>query len=428
MSGPSPLYAGTAPGLDTLPPLQGSRRTAVAVIGAGFTGLSTALYLAEAGIDVTVLDRHAPGWGASGRNGGQVNPGLKPDPDQVAARFGGATGARLVEAAWAAPELVFDVIRRHAIACDAVQGGTLRAAVAERDMHGLRRLAAQCLARDMDVTLLDADAIAAQTGTRRYRGALLDRRGGQLNPLAYARGLARAARHTGARLHAASPATRLERSAAGWRIATPAGELQADRVVLATNGYTDRLWPTLARSIVPAYSAIIASAPLPSDLRQTILRDRQVLYELGHVTTYYRIDAAGRLLIGGRSRSRDLAGPRVLRFLARYAVSLWPALRGIPWEHGWNGQLAMTTDHYPHLHEPAAGLLACLGYNGRGVAMATLLGRELARRASGVASENLLLPPVPIRPIPLHAAWPIGVAWQIARGRVLDLVQRRFPI
>lgn len=428
MSGPSPLYAETAPAFDAAPPLQGRQQAAVAVVGAGFTGLSTALHLAEAGIDVVVLDRHAPGWGASGRNGGQVNPGLKPDPDQVEARFGKGVGARLVQAAWAAPELVFELVRRHGIACEAVQGGTLRAAVAERDMAGLRRLAMQCQARDMDVALLEADAIAADAGSRRYRGALLDRRGGQLNPLAYARGLAGAARAAGARLHAASPATSLARTAGGWRITTPDGLLDAGQVVLATNGYTDRLWPKLARSIVPVYSAIVASAPLPEALRQSILCSRQVLYELGHVTTYYRIDEAGRLLIGGRSRSRDLDGPRALGFLSRYATRLWPALRGIRWEHGWNGQLAMTTDHYPHLHEPAPGLLACLGYNGRGVAMATLLGRELARRVGGVATEELLLPPTPIRPIPLQAAWPIGVAWQVARGRVLDLAQRRFAI
>lgn len=425
MSGPSPLYDETAPPFAEGAALQGAQRTDIAIVGAGITGLSAALHLAQLGRDVTVLDARSIGWGASGRNGGQVNPGLKPDPDEVVRRFGAEAGERLVQAAWSAPELVFELVRRHAICCEAVQGGTLRAAVAERDVPGLTSLAGQCARRGMDVALLDADATAAVTGTGLYRVALLDRRGGQLNPLAYARGLAGAAHARGARLHPDSPAVRLSRDGGGWHIDTPGGRLAAGPVVLAGNGYTDGIWPRLARSIVPAYSAIIASGVLEPEQRSRILAGHQVLYELGQVTTYTRVDQAGRLLIGGRSRSRDLDGPEALGFLARHALRLWPFLEGTRWTHGWNGQLAMTGDHYPHLHEPAAGVIAGLGYNGRGVAMATLLGRELARRASGVPAQELLLPPVPITPIPLQPAWKLGVAWHIAQGRALDALHRR---
>lgn len=417
MSGPSPLYALDSAAVAT-PPLAGQLRVETAIIGAGFTGLSAALHLAEAGRAVAVLDTHAPGWGASGRNGGQVNPGLKPDPDMVAHRIGGIRGERLVEAAWNAPDLVFSLVEQHAIACDAVRGGTLRAACGPGDLAGLERLAAQCTSRGMDVCLLDASGIAARTGTTRYLGALLDRRGGQLNPLSYARGLAKAAQGLGAQVHGQTPAVRLERDGAGWRISTPGGAIMADNVVLATNGYTGNLWPKLRQSVVPVFSAVIASAPLPDGLRRTILSQREVLYELGEITTYYRTDAQGRLLIGGRSQLRDLAGPDSFRFLARHAEALWPGLVGLEWQHGWNGQLAMTTDHYPHWHEPAPGMFACLGYNGRGIAMATLMGRELSRRLQGTPSEALLLPPSPIRAIPLHRAWRVGVTARLIYGRL----------
>ncbi len=423
MTGTGCVYDDTAPRWRGGTRQSGRERTDVAVIGAGFTGLSAALHLAELGRAVTVLDRHAPGWGASGRNGGQVNPGLKPDQDAVARRIGGDRGAALVTAAWRAPDLVFDIIARHGIACDAVRGGTLRVASAAREVAGLRRLAAQCQAHGIDTaSLLDQDLTASRTGSERYAAALFDRRGGQLNPLAYARGLAVAATDAGATIHGDSPALQLTRTGSGWRITTPDGTLDAGQVLLATNGYTDPLWPGLARSIVPAYSAIIASAPLPDPIHATVLAGREVVYEVGRVTTYYRVDAGGRLLIGGRSRSRDLSGPEAFRFLQRHARRLWPQIARWRWTHGWNGQLAMTTDHLPHLHDPAPGLFACLGYNGRGVAMATLLGREMARLIDGAPKHELLLPSTPVRPIAAHRFWPLGVAWHVASGRLLDLL------
>ena len=418
MNGPSPLYAQTAGAPVAAPELTGDVHVETVIVGAGFTGLSAALHMAEAGHAVAVLDAHEPGWGASGRNGGQVNCGLKPDPDAIAQQVGGEAGERLVQAAWSAPDLVFSLIAGHAIDCEARRGGTLRAAADARDLPALARLASQCAARGMGTALLDAAETAARSCSARYRASLFDRRGGQVNPLAYARGLARAAQRLGARIHAHSPARRLQATGRGWEVATPAGTVRADRVVLATNGYTDGLWPALRRSVVPVYSAIIASSVLPEALLATILAQGEVLYELGALTTYYRIDAQGRLLIGGRSQLHDARGPACFAFLARHAVWLWPELRGIGWEYGWNGQLAMTTDHLPHWHEPAPGVIACLGYNGRGIAMATLLGRELARRAQGVAADAILLPATTIRPIPLHVGWRAAVSARLICGRV----------
>lgn len=151
---------------------------------------------------------------------------------------------------------------------------------------------------------------------------------------------------------------------------------------------------------------------------------RASLYEIGHITVYYRVDEGNRLLMGGRGPQRPIADPQPVQYLIDYAERLWPALRGTNWTHGWNGQLAMTRDHYPHLHEPAPGLLAGLGYNGRGVAMGTVMGMQLARRALGTPAEQLDLPVTPIHPIPFHRFWRLGVWATVTQGRLRDALGR----
>ncbi|HTR17750.1 MAG TPA: FAD-binding oxidoreductase [Acetobacteraceae bacterium] len=417
---PPSLYADTAPPAPPTPPLAGDVRADVAIIGGGFTGLSAALHLAEAGAKPVVLEANAPGWGASGRNGGQVNPGLKPPPDEVERDFGPELGGRMVAVSCGAPDFVFGLIRRLGIDCAARQGGTLRAAIHPRDERGLAGLAAQQQARGMPVELLDAARMARETGTSRYRAALLDPRGGQLHPLAYVRGLAAAALAAGAAVHGGTPALRARREGGDWLVETPGGRVRAARLILATNGYTGDLWPGLRRTVVPAYSAIVATEALSPALLDGLLRPGRVLYELGEITTYYRVDAEGRLLMGGRSQSHDAGGVESFRFLTRYATRLWPALRGVGWTHGWNGQVAITEDHYPHLHAPAPGVLACLGYNGRGVAMGSVMGRELARLSLGMDPAEAALPVTPIRPFRLHRFWRAGVATHLLYGRMRD--------
>lgn len=418
---PRTLYAETAaPGIDTAP-LDGDRTVSVAIVGGGYTGLSTALHLAERGVDVALVEAHEIGWGCSGRNGGQVNPGLKPDPDEVEHHFGPDLGARMVALSYAAPDRVFDLIRRHAISCEARQGGTLRASVDRRSAKGVVALAAQCCVRSMPVSHLDAKAIAEATGTQRYRSALLDRRGGSINPLGYARGLARAAAAAGAKLHAGTRALAIRPATNGWSIGTATGTLSAEHIVVGTNGYTDDLWPELRRTVIPVYSAITATEPLPAEVRAQIMPGRSVLYETGWDTVYYRIDDEGRLLMGGRGPQRDARGPQDYAHLVDYALRLWPALAKARWTHRWFGQVAITADHYPHLNEPAANAHLALGYNGRGIAMATTVGALLAQRILGAAEKDIDLP---IRrklvPFRFHDFWRVGVTTRIAYGRIRD--------
>jgi glycine/D-amino acid oxidase-like deaminating enzyme len=415
---PRSLYAETARERTATSLLEGDKRIQVAVIGGGFTGLSAALHLAQRGMQVAVLEAHEPGWGASGRNGGQVNPGLKYEPDQIEKDFGKTLGARMVAFSGNAPNKVFNLIRDHQIQCEANQGGTIRATFTRGSADMIRRATEGWQRRGMPVELLERERIAAVTGTNRYLLGALDRRGGSVNPLGYARGLAEIAIKAGATVHSQTPVKAIVRQGSAWMLTTPRGTVTADWVVLATNGYTDDVWPELRQSIVPVYSGIIATETLPEAIAQRILPHRSVLYEHESITVYYRLDVKNRLLMGGRSRLRPLEGTADFGELIRYTKRLWPFIGDVSWSHGWNGQLAITPDHYPHFHEPAQNVIACLGYNGRGIAMATAMGGEIARRVTGTPAAELDMPVTDIRPIPFHALWPVAATARIAYGRI----------
>ncbi|HVQ76375.1 MAG TPA: FAD-binding oxidoreductase [Candidatus Binatia bacterium] len=398
----SSAWAATAEPGPEASPLHGDRRADVAVVGGGYTGLSAALHLAERGADAVVLDGAAPGWGASGRNGGQVIPGLKDDPDTLERRFGPETGRRMWQIAGAAADFVFDLIGRHKIACHAQQCGWISGAPNAAGVDILSGRAEQWQRRGAPVELLDRVRIAELTGTAVYAGGLLDRRAGALQPLAYVRGLARAAGDAGAVVHGRSPVTRLESHAGTWRVTTPGGTVTANSVILATNGYTDDLWPGLARTVLPVQSYQVATQPLPLEVRQRVLPGGQVVSDLRRILFYFRLDPGGRLIMGGRGPLNDAGDPALFARLEGVAARFFPQVASHEWAYRWTGRVALTADHLPHLHEPRPGLLAGLGYNGRGVAMATVMGKLLADRALGVPLEELGWPVVPITPITLH--------------------------
>jgi glycine/D-amino acid oxidase-like deaminating enzyme len=367
-----------------------------------------------------VLEAHEIGWGASGNNGGQLNPGLKYDPDTIERTFGGDLGCRMVEFAYGTTTTTLDVIKRHEISCDARQNGTIRAAYSAAAAAGIRETAAQCLARDMPVELLDAAQVGSATGTDRYILALLDRRGGDLQPLNYVRGLARAASKAGAEIHSGTPALAVRRSGPGWQIETPAAIVKADKILIATNGFTDGLWPDLERTIVPVYSAIVATEPLSPEFAARISPFRGSTYENGRITVYYRVDAANRLLMGGRGPMRPVETPGTLSYLTRYAERLWPGLAGTGWTHGWNSRLAMTQDHWPHVHEPTGNALIFLGCNGRGVALGTAMGQQLASRLLHGASFEMAMPITSPKTTSFHGLWPLAVMSVVLHGRICD--------
>jgi glycine/D-amino acid oxidase-like deaminating enzyme len=405
-------------------PLVGTDRADVAVIGAGYTGLSAALHLAEAGRAVLVLEAKTVGDRASGLNGGQVIPGVKTDPDALEELFGAERGARLVASVAAGPDLVFELIARHGIACDAIRTGWIQPATSEPSLAQLAARVAQWRRRGAAVELLSAREVDLLTGSARYCGGLLDRRGGTVQPLSFVRGLARAVARSGGRVCVHSPAVRLRRAAREWHIETPGGSVTAPTVIVATNAYSGALIGALRRSIITVPSFQVATVPLTARQRERILPGGQAASDTWHLLRYFRLDATGRLVLGARGTFGAAPGPGSCRHHYRAVFEIYPQLTGIAFEYHWGGLVAMTRDHLPHLHELAPGLLAGLGYNGRGVAMATLMGRLLAQRTLGMSDAELAFPVTPVRPIPFHRASSLAARGAIQYLRAVDGLAR----
>jgi len=428
---PRSLWAATGTPAAAHAPLRGEERADVCVIGGGFTGLSAALHAAEGGASVALLEAGLVGSGASGRNGGQVIPGLKLDPRELAATFGTERGARLTELVGGAADLVFDLVRRHRIECDARQDGWLKACHSRAALRAAILTAQDWGRCGAPVEEVDRVRIAELTGTDAYLGGFVDHRGGVVQPLSYTRGLARAARQAGARVHERSPARTPRRDGDAWVVSTQSGSVRAARVIIGTNGYTDLVgaqgpWPRLARTVIPVYSYIAATRPLSDDLRQTILPKGQAVSDSRRLLRYFRLDAAGRMVMGGRGAMRESADRSDYATIIGSALELYPALRACEWEFVWGGKVAVTLDHLPHLHELAPGVHAALGYNGRGVAMATVMGKVLADRVLGRGAP--VFPESPLRPVPLHRwrrpFFELIVAWKRALDR-LEGISRR---
>ena len=416
-------FATAAPG-PALGQLADSVRAQVAIIGAGYTGLSAALHLAAAGRDVVVLEAVEVGERASGLNGGQVIPGVKHDPDALEEIFGPIVGARLVDTVSSGPDLVFDLIQKYEIACAATRTGWIQPATSAAALEAIAARVGQWRRRGADVELLSARETARLTGSVRYGGGWIDRRGGTVQPLSYVRGLARAARNAGARIYSRTPAIDLARTGHEWRIRTPRGSIVSSKVILATDAYTDRLIDPLRRTLIPVPSFQVATEPIPDKLRQSILPGGQSASDTWHLLRYFRLDATGRLVLGSRGTFADVPVAVAARHHYRAVREIFPQLEGIRYEYHWGGLVGMTRDHLPHLHEVAPGLLTGLGYNGRGVAMATVMGRILANWALGAPAAELPFPVTPLAPIPLHLFNQIGARVAIQALRAMDSLAR----
>ena len=407
------LWRETASSPPHCPPLNEHTEADVVVVGGGYTGLSAALHLAEQGKSVHVLEAMQPGWGASGRNGGQVNPGWKIDPEQIRDRCG--TGALGVVSA--ACDLVFELVDRFGIDCEAIRPGYVQGGFGNRGQRQLRERVRQWEQLGAPATYLDKRETAELLGTEVYDGAMLHGSGGNLQPLSYARGLARAAISLGALVHGDSPVRELTATGGGWRARTREGSVSAAQAIIACNGYTDNLWPGLGKTVVPVASVIAATEPLPPTLKETVLPGGHAVSETRNLQVYYRKDAAGRFVVGGRGPTWGSPEHGSDRFLRATGLRYFPQLDGVRWRYRWGGYVAMTTDHLPRLTRLAPGVLAGMGYNGRGIAMATSMGRQLAAELLGIGAG---LPVTALRKVPLHAARKFGIAWMIAKGRIQD--------
>lgn len=409
------LWSATAPAAVPTPALSESVKVDVAIVGAGYTGLSTALHLAERGVSVCVLEANEPGWGASGRNGGQVNPTLKYDPEQLVQMYGPERAEPLISTVSNSADLVFKLIEKHRIDCAPVRRGWMQVSYTEKGVAGLHARAEQWARRGVPVQSLDASAVASRMGSEAFAGGWLDGRAGAIQPLAYARGLVSAALAAGVRIHRQSAVTALQRQGSGWQLQTASGaQVTADRVVLATNGYSGNLWPGMAQSILAANSFIVATKPLNGRAADSILPGQETVSTAQRLLLYFRKDSHGRLLIGGRGLFNDPTDPTDFAHLERSLALLFPQLGPLEFEYRWAGRIAITRDFMPHVHEPAPGLTLALGCNGRGIALCTSLGQQLAGRLCDNKAE-FAYPVTPLQRLPMHGLQRFyigaGVAW-----------------
>ena len=416
----STLWAATTAARSATPSITGPLSVDVAVIGGGFTGLSAALHLAEAGGNVALFEASEIAHRASGRNGGQVVPGFKPTPAALIKRFGAETATRMMRFGYHSADELFELVERYKIECSPTREGWIQGAFSEASARYLQARARAINNHGGDARYLDRDAMAAATGSTFWPAGLLERRAGAVHPLAYARGLADAAQACGAAIHEHSHVSAITPVAGGVELTVNGHIVRAKQVILATDAYTDRLWPAVAQSYVTVSSAQIATDPLPAALRDRIMSRGAGVSETRKITYYCRIDPEGRFVIGGRGHSADTLDPATRAQLQAAAIERFPQLAEVAWAHGWACRVGMTIDDLPRLHQLADGVWTAYGYCGRGVAMGTALGRVLAQAVRGCDVAQLEFPVTPVSRLPLYPARQLGAALAISWYRLRD--------
>jgi gamma-glutamylputrescine oxidase len=414
-------YAATASHLPAHPPLAGDVACDVAIVGGGATGLAAALHLAEQGVSVCLLEAGRIGWGASGRNGGQIIPGLRWGAHTIEARLGRERGQALYRLARSAVPLVSRLVARHRIDCDLTLSGHLTTAHRSRDIADFAA-EAEAAARfgDDGLKVLDAAAMRAAVASPGH-GALLDPEGGHLHTLNYTLGLARAAAAAGAALHEASPALALEHVSGGVCVTTPAGRLRAAQAILAGDALLGPLLGRVHSRIMPVANYIVATEPLP-DGGAGLIPGNQAVSDNRFVVNYFRRTADGRLLFGGGERYSPAPPADMAGFVRPYLERAFPMLAGVAITHAWGGLVSITRTRLPDLGRDGPVWWAH-GYSGQGAVLSTLSGTLLARAMLGdtegfdrfAAVAPAAFPGGQLLRAPLHVA---GMLWYALRDRV----------
>lgn len=375
-------YAASANEAPQRPPLNDRENADVCVIGAGFSGLATALTLAERGYQVIVLEAARVGWGASGRNGGQIVNGYSRDLDEVKKRYGEAAGKTLGDMAFEGGEIIRERVARYNIDCDLRDGGVF-AALNKRQMSGLKaRVASWERLGHADVELLDERGIRQHANTDRYIGGLLDRRGGHIHPLNLALGEAAALENQGGTLHEHSPVTRVE---PGTRpvVYTEHGEVHADYVVACGNAYLGQTIPALRSRVMPVSTQVIATEPLGEEMARRLMPAGSCVEDCNYMLDYYRMSADHRLLFGGGTVYGGTSPADIQSKLRPNLARTFPEIADARIDYAWSGNFALTLTRIPHLGQLDERLYFTHGYSGHGVTTTHLAGRLIAEAIDG---------------------------------------------
>ncbi|SPH18569.1 Gamma-glutamylputrescine oxidoreductase [Defluviimonas aquaemixtae] len=420
---PPSWYAYTAAPPGPYARAEGALSCDVCIVGAGFTGLSAALHLAGRGYDVILLDAHRVGWGASGRNGGQVGTGQRLDQEALEDMVGLDHARRLWELAQEAVTLTKDLAAAHAPDAGYAPG-IIHACHRARLVPHARDYSAK-MARGYGYDLirpLDRDEIRHLVGSPAYYGGDIDMGGGHLHPLRYAFGLARAAAAKGVRIFERSTVTGLTELAPAT-VTTETATITAAHVILACNGYLGRLQQRVTTCVMPINNFIVATEPMTPEVRETFIRGNHAVADSKFVINYFRFSHDHRLLFGG-AESYGYRFPKDIAALVRKPMTaIFPQLRDVKITHAWGGTLGITMNRMPHFEQLAGNVLSVSGYSGHGVAMATLGGKLAAEAVAGQAERFDLMASVPTRPFPggIALRWPLlvlAMVWFSIRDRL----------
>lgn len=403
------------------PPLDGKASADLVIIGAGYTGCSAALHAAQAGHEVILLEAESIGHGGSGRNVGLVNAGLWILPETIEASLGEQQAGKLNSLLAQAPDLVFSLIEKHGIHCEATRSGTLHCAHSASGLGELKERHRQFRKLGAPVELIDAGDTAARTGSGVFHGSLYDPRAGTIQPLAYCRGIARAAQSAGAQLHEKSAALSVVRRGSHWSVKTPGGEISAAALLLATNAYHGDALGVDAPASIPVHYFQLATAPLDKRLGKSILPGGEGCWDTAMVMSSFRRDGAGRLIIGGIG-SLDHAGGEIhRRWASRKLAALFPRLAGQPLQHAWCGRISMTSDHIPKIQSLGENAFSIFGYSGRGIGPGTTFGKAVGLAL--VCGDQRALP---LRPVEQYAEsiTPLKCAFYECGASIFHLINR----
>ncbi len=396
-------YAATAHPTPARPPLEGTVKADVCVVGGGFTGVSAALNLAERGYDVVLLEANRIGWGASGRNGGQICSGYSADMAAIRGAVGREDARRLFELAEESKAIIRERVARHAIDCD-LKPGYLHAAVKPRHLKGMAQMR-DLWAEDYGYHALELlegpAALQRHLRTEAYLGGLFDAEAGHLHPLNYCLGLARATEAVGARLHEDSAVTAVTR---GPRPAaeTAKGRVEADTLLLCGNAYLGRMVPEIAAKIMPMGNFIGATEPLGEERARALFPSDAAICDWNFILNYYRLSADRRLLFGGLASYSTLPPPNLEGGLRREIAKIFPALADVRFDHVWGGLVGITVERTPHFGRLGGNLYFAHGFSGTGVALTGLAGKILAEAIAGQAERLDLFAKLP------HTSFPGG--------------------
>ena len=378
------------------PPLDQDTAVDLLVIGGGFTGCSAALEGARTGATVAVVDAATIGHGGSGRNAGLVNAGLWLPSDEIIEKLGPSAGTSLIEALGKAPDEVFALIERESIDCAATRNGTLHLAHAPSGLQDLESRFRQGNRYGAPLQLLDAEQARTRTGSDAFHGALFDPRAGTIQPLAYCRGLAEGAVRAGAKLHMRSKVSELSHQGQGgaWRARVNGHVVTAKHVLVATNAYMSGCKGIAASEFVAVRFSQFATAPLSAADRARILPGGEGAWDTALIMTSLRMDAEGRLVIGGMGDVSGAGSAIHQAWARRKLASYYPDLAHMDFQHCWQGKIAMTSDHIPKILRIGPNGLSVFGYSGRGIGPGTVFGQRAARALLLGETDNL---PIPIR-------------------------------